>query len=178
MTKEEKFQYVDELVEKFHTYPNFYIMDAGGLSVADVNDLRRRCFESDVKMEVIKNTLIRKALEKLDDDYSDVYDHLKQQSSVFFVSAENPSVPAKVVNKYRKDTDKKKPHLKVAVIETAVFVGDEQLKTLSDLKSKDELIGEVIGLLQSPAKTVVSALQSGGGKLAGIIKTLSEREEA
>jgi large subunit ribosomal protein L10 len=175
MTKEQKYQLVEELVEKFKTYPNFYITDAGGLSVAEVNNLRKECFDSNIPMTMIKNTLIRKALETLEGDYSEVFDALKQPSSVFFATSENPSVPAKLITKFRKKNEK--PSLKAAVIDTAVFKGDSQLKVLVDLKSKDELIGEIIGLLQSPAKNVISALKSGGGKLAGILKTLSEREE-
>jgi len=175
MTKEEKFQLVDELVEKFRTYPNFYITDAGGLTVAEVNDLRGLCYEADIPLKVIKNTLIQKALERLDDDYSELFDSLKGPSSVFFASSEAPSVPAKVINKFKKGHEK--PVLKAAVIDTAIFKGDDQLKTLADMKSKDELVGDIIGLLQSPAKNVISALKSGGGKLAGILQTLSEREE-
>lgn len=176
MTKEQKYKLVEELTEVFKTYPNFYIADAGGLSVEKVNELRKLCYDKEVKLQMVKNTLIRKALEKLDDDYSQVYNLLKQPSSIFFTSAENPSVPAKIIEEFRKSEDK--PVLKAAVIETAIFVGDDQLKALSNMKSKNELIGDVIGLLQSPAKNVISALQSGGGKLAGILQTLSERAES
>ncbi|WNJ16923.1 50S ribosomal protein L10 [Pontibacter sp. G13] len=175
MTKQEKIALVQELTEKFQEFPNFYIADAGGLTVAEMNELRQLCFESNVKLQVVKNTLIKKALDNLEGDYSEVYDVLNLPSSVFFVDAENPSVPAKLLKKFRESKDK--PVLKAAVIETSVFKGDDQLKALADLKSKDELIGEIVGLLQSPAKNVISALTSGGGKLAGILKTLSEREE-
>ncbi|MEM7368906.1 MAG: 50S ribosomal protein L10 [Bacteroidota bacterium] len=174
MTKEEKIQLVQELTETFRTYPNFYITDTGGMTVAEMNELRRKCFESSIPLQMIKNTLIRKALENQEQDFSDVFDALKQTSSVFFVGAENPSLPAKVISAFRKD--KEKPILKAAVIETSVFMGDDQLKALTELKSKDELIGEVIGLLQSPAKNVIGALQSGGQKLSGILKTLAEKE--
>ncbi|MEO0468959.1 MAG: 50S ribosomal protein L10 [Bacteroidota bacterium] len=176
MTKEQKHQLVEELTEVFKAHPNFYITDAGGLSVEEVNTLRGLCYKSDIKMQMIKNTLIRKTLEKLDGDYSDVYDALKQPSSVFFATAENPSIPAKVLKEFRKTNEK--PILKAAVIETSVFKGDDQLESLASLKSKDELIGEVIGLLQSPAKNVVSALQSGGQTLSGLLKALSEKESA
>jgi len=176
MKKEDKYRVVAELTETFQTYPNFYITDTGGMSVAQMNDLRRQCFESDIKLQMVKNTLIRKALEQLEGDYSGVYDALKQTSSVMFASAENPSVPAKILKKYRKDAKSEKPVLKAACIETSVFMGDNQLEALSSLKSKDELIGDVIMLLQSPAKNVIGALQSGGHKLSGILKTLSERE--
>lgn len=174
MTKEQKIKLVQELTETFKTYPNFYITDMGGLTVEKVGKLRRLCFEKDIKVQVVKNTLIRKALENLEGDFSEVYDSLKQQSSIFFTTSEAPSAPAKVIEEFRKSEEK--PVLKAAVIETAVFTGDDQLKALTSLKSKAELIGEVVGLLQSPAKNVISALQSGGGKLAGILKTLSERE--
>lgn len=175
MTKEQKIQLVQELTETFKTYPNFYITDMGGLTVEKVNDLRRLCFEKEIKVQVIKNTLIRKALENLEGDYSEVFGSLKQPSSVFFTTAESPSTPAKVIEEFRKGGSEK-PVLKAAVIDTSVFLGDDQLKALSNMKSKDELIGEIVGLLQSPAKNVISALKSSGGKIAGILKTLSERE--
>lgn len=176
MTKEQKIQLVQELTETFKEYPNFYITDAGGMSVAKMNELRGLCHKADIKLQMIKNTLIRKALENLDGDYSEVYDSLKLSSSVFFATAENPSIPAKVLKDFRKKNDK--PVLKAAVIDTSVFKGDDQIKALAELKSKEELIGEIVGLLQSPAKNVVSALKSSGGKIAGILKTLSEKEEA
>ncbi|MDX2249348.1 MAG: 50S ribosomal protein L10 [Bacteroidia bacterium] len=175
MTKDEKIQFVKELTEKLKEYPNFYIADSGGMTVAQVNNLRRLCFESNVPMQVIKNSLIKKAMENLGADFSEAYGSLKYPSSVFFATAENPSVPAKLLRKFRKTSSK--PILKAAIIDTAVFIGDDQLQTLTELKSKDQLIGEIVGLLQSPAKNVVSALQSGGNKLAGIIKTLSERDQ-
>lgn len=175
MKKEQKIQVVKDLTEKFNTYPNFYITEAGGLTVAETNELRALCYEKGIPLQMAKNTLVKKALESLDGDYSEVYDQLKQSTSIFFAGAENPSVPAKLINKFRKKNDK--PVLKAAVIDTSVFTGDDQLKMLAELKSKDELIGEVIGLLQSPAKNVISALKSSSGTLAGILKTLSEREE-
>jgi len=175
MKKEQKIQVVKDLTEKFNTYPNFYITDAGGLTVAKTNELRALCHEKGIPLQMVKNTLVKKALENLEGDYSEVYDQLKEPTSIFFAGVENPSVPAKLINAFRKKNEK--PILKAAVIDTSVFTGDGQLKTLSELKSKDELIGEVIGLLQSPAKNVISALKSGGGTIAGILKTLSEREE-
>ncbi len=175
MTKEQKIQLVKDLAEKFRETPNFYLADTGGLTVAQTNELRQRCFDSGLEMTMVKNTLIKKALKQLDDDYSEIYDILKQPTSIFFTAAEKASEPAKVIHKFRESSEK--PILKAAVIETAVYLGDDQLKKLKDLKSKDELIGEIIGLLQSPAKNVVSALKSGGGTLAGLIKALAEREE-
>lgn len=177
MTKEQKIELVKELVERFKTYPNFYIANTGGMTVAEVSTLREACFKSNVKMQVIKNALIKKALEQLDNDYEGIYPALKETSAVFFIDEENPSVPAKVLKEYR-GKKKEVPVLKGAVIETAVFLGDDQLAVLADMKSKGELIGEIVGLLQSPAKNVLGALQSGGQTLAGLIKTLQEREDA
>ena len=174
MTKEQKIQLVEKLTEKFKEYPNFYITDAGGLTVAETSELRQLCYDGGVQLQMVKNTLIKKSLENLDENYEEVYDTLKESSSIFFSTAENPSGPAKIIREFRKTNEK--PLLKAACIETSVFKGDDQLKALSNLKSKDELIGEIVGLLQSPAKNVISALKSGGGKLAGILKTLSERE--
>lgn len=175
MTKQEKVEFAKELAEKFKQYPNFYITDTAGMTVSEMNAVRRVCFEKGIPVAMIKNTLIRKALEQLDGDYSEVYGALKQTSSVFFSTAENPSVPAKLLEELRKSGDK--PVLKAACIETSVFLGDDQIKALTELKSKDELIGEIVGLLQSPPKRVISALSSGGQTIAGLIKTLSEREE-
>ena len=175
MTKEQKIQLVKDLTEKFQEYPNFYLTEAGGLTVSETNQLRALCYEKGIPLQMVKNTLVKKALENLEGDYSEVYDVLKEPTSIFFAGAENPSVPAKLINEFRKKNEK--PLLKAAVIETSVFKGDDQLKALSELKSKDELIGEVITLLQSPAKNVISALKSSSGTLAGLLKTLSEREE-
>lgn len=174
MTKDQKHQVVSELVEKFKEFPSFYVLNAGGMSVAQVNDLRRKAFESNIPVKAAKNTLIRKALEQLDDNYDELYPLLKDSSTLLFATAENPSAPAKMLKEFR--ANREKPVLKVACIDTAVFAGDDQLEILTVLKSKSDLIGEIVGLLQSPAKNVVSALKSGGGKLAGILKTLSERE--
>ncbi|MFK7971553.1 MAG: 50S ribosomal protein L10 [Bacteroidia bacterium] len=173
MTKEQKIQLVKELTETFKTYPNFYIADTGGLTVEEVNNLRGKCFENNVKMQVVKNTLIKKALLNMEDDFDEVDPALKQTSALFFVDAENPSVPAKILKEYRGKEEV--PRLKAAVIDSAVFLGDDQLESLTNLKSKAELIGEVVGLLQSPAKNVISALKSGGSTIAGLIKALEER---
>ena len=177
MTKEQKIELVKELVERFKAYPNFYIANTGGMTVAEVSELRAACFKSNVKMQVIKNTLIKKALEELDNDFSEVYPALKDTSAVFFIDEENPSVPAKVIKDYR-GKKKEIPALKGAVIETAVFLGDNQLDVLANMKSKGELIGEIVTLLQSPAKNVLSALQSGGQTLSGLMKALEERGDA
>lgn len=176
MTKEQKIQLVQELVEKFREYPNFYLTDTSGLTVAKVHELRKLCFESGLEMTVVKNTLIRKALEQLGGDFEEVFTALKKPTSIFFTTTERASAPAKVIEKFRKTSDR--PILKAAVIETAVYLGDDQIKALTELKSKEQLLGEIIGLLQSPAQNVLSALQSGGNTLAGLVKTLSERQEA
>lgn len=174
MTKEEKIEVVQDLSATLADFPNIYIADMGGMTVSEVSDLRRLCHEAGVKLQVVKNTLLKKALEDAAGNYDELYDTLKQQSSVFFVN-EDVNVPAKILKKYR-DKNKDKPILKAAYVGEAVFIGDDQLESLTKLKSKNELIGDIILLLQSPAKNVLGALQSGGQKLAGIIKTLQERE--
>jgi large subunit ribosomal protein L10 len=171
MNKEEKHDLVLALTEQIKEYGNFYITDTSNLTVAKINDIRRKCFESDIKMQVTKNSLIRKAMEAVDGDFSEMYDVLKGASSIMF--SKSGTAPAKLIKALRKKGDK--PVLKAAYIDTAVFIGDNQLDALVNLKSKEQLIGEIIGLLQSPAKNVISGLQSGGNKLAGIVKTLQER---
>ena len=174
MTREEKKQIIAELSEKLSEKPNFYITDASGLSVAEINKFRELCFEKNVEYKVYKNTLIQKALEALDTDYSQIFSALKGFSGVMFVGKENANMPARVIKDYRKKGEK--PVLKVAAIDADFYFGDENINMLSKLKSKSELIGEIIGLLQSPAKNLVSALQSGKATLAGLVKTLSQRE--
>ncbi|NEU07676.1 50S ribosomal protein L10 [Flavihumibacter sp. R14] len=171
MRKEEKQEVVLALTEQIQEYGNFYITDTANLTVAKVNAIRRKCFDSDIKMQVAKNTLIRKALEAAGGDYSEIYDVLKGSSSIMFSKTAN--APAKLIKQLRKQGDK--PVLKAAYIDSAVFIGDNQLDALVNLKSKEELVADIIALLQSPAKNVISGLQSGGNKLAGIVKTLQER---
>jgi large subunit ribosomal protein L10 len=171
MTKEEKHEVVLALTETIAEYGNFYITDTANLTVAKVNAIRRKCFESDIKMQVAKNTLIRKAMEANGGDYSEIFDVLKGSSSILFSKSAN--APAKLIKQLRKTGDK--PVLKAAYIDSAVFVGDNQLDALVNLKTKEELVADIIALLQSPAKNVISGLQSGGNKLAGIVKTLQER---
>jgi len=175
MTKQEKFQLVEELTKVFKATPNFYVTNTAGMTVEEVNNLRRTCFESGFKIKVIKNSLIKKVLDNLEGDYSELHEHLKYQSAVVFTTEDNPSGPAKMLKKYRKTSEL--PTLKAACIDTAVFAGEDQLDTLEKIKSKNELIGELVTILQSPAKNVISALQSGGNTLAGILKTLSEKED-
>ncbi|HTE01159.1 MAG TPA: 50S ribosomal protein L10 [Mucilaginibacter sp.] len=171
MNKEEKHELVLALTVQMKEFGNFYITDTSDLTVAKVNNIRRKCFESDITMQVAKNSLIKKAMEAAGGDFSPIYDVLKGSSSILF--SKSATAPAKLIKQLRKAGDK--PVLKAAYIDSAIFIGDNQLDTLINLKSKEQLIGEIIGLLQSPAKNVISALQSGGNKLAGIVKTLQER---
>lgn len=175
MTREEKVNIISEITDKLNANKNFYITDASGLTVAQVNAFRRTCFEGGVEYRVYKNTLIKKALENVEHDYSELDSALKGFSGIIF-SEEAANTPAKVIKDFRKKQASEKPILKAAAVDSDVYIGEEHLNMLSDLKSKDELIGEIIGLLQSPAKNVISALQSGKNTLAGLVKTLSERE--
>src|ERR1700759_12141 len=171
MNKDEKHELVLDLTEKIKAYGNFYITDTANLTVAKVNDIRRKCFESDITMQVAKNSLIKKAMEGVGGDFTPIYDVLKGSSSILF--SKSSTAPAKLIKQLRKQGEK--PILKAAYIDASVFIGDNQLDPLINLKSKEQLVGEIIGLLQSPAKNVISGLQSGGNKLAGIVKTLQER---
>jgi large subunit ribosomal protein L10 len=172
MNKEEKHELVIALTEQMNEYGNFYITDTSNLTVAKINHIRRQCFESNITMKVAKNSLIKKAMEAVGGDFSAINDVLKGSSSILF--SKSATAPAKLIKQLRKKGEK--PILKAAYIDASIFVGDNQLDTLINLKSKEQLLGEVIGLLQSPAKNVISALQSGGNILAGVVKTLQERE--
>jgi large subunit ribosomal protein L10 len=175
MTKEEKGQIIDELAEKFSQNAHFYITDASGLTVSQINAFRRLCFKAGVEYRVYKNTLIRKALEKQEGNFEDIFKVLHGFSGVIF-SKEAGSTPAKVIAEYRMKKEGK-PGFKAASIESALFIGEENFKTLVELKSKNELIGEVISLLQSPAKNVLSALLSGKNTVAGLVKALEDRKQ-
>ena len=173
MTKQEKKEVIDVLKEKFSQYNNFYITNTESLSVAQINKLRRICFDKNVEMRVAKNTLIRKALESIDNDrFSNVYESLNGVTALLF--SENAKEPAVILSSFRTESKIERPQLKAAFIDGDVFAGDDQLKALTTLKSKNDLIGEIIGLLQSPAKNVISGLNA-GNKLAGLIKALDER---
>lgn len=174
MNKAGKAELIEELAGKLSNTDYFYIADASGLTVAEVNNFRRKCFEKGVEYKVYKNTLIKKAMDSLEGDYSAMEEALVGTSGILF-SPNVGNAPAKILKEFR-GAGGEKPVLKGAYIDSDVILGDENLKMLSELKSKDELIGEVIGLLQSPAKNVISALQSGKNTLAGLIKTLGERE--
>ncbi|MCW8898080.1 MAG: 50S ribosomal protein L10 [Flavobacteriales bacterium] len=173
MTREEKSQYIDGLTEKLNNANIFYLADIAGLNAETTSKLRKTCFNGNIQLEVVKNTLLQKAFEKADKDYEGLYNSLKGNTSIMFSEVGN--APAKIIKEFRKKSDK--PLLKGAYIEESIYVGDENLDVLVSLKSKEELIGDIVALLQSPAKNVVSALKSSGGKLAGIVQTLSERSE-
>lgn len=172
MTREEKSRVIEDLTAQLAGTNVVYLADISGLNAETTSNLRRACFKANIKLEVVKNTLLEKAMEASDNNYGDLPSVLKGNTSIMI--AENGNAPAKIIKEFRKKSDK--PLLKGAYISEAVFVGDNQLDALIALKSKEEVIGEIIGLLQSPAKNVVSALKSSGGKLAGILKTLSEKE--
>jgi large subunit ribosomal protein L10 len=176
MTKDQKNEVIELLKDKFAQYDNFYVTNTESLSVAQVGKLRRICFSKNVEMKVAKNTLIRKALENLDNKkYAGVYESLNGVTALMF--SENAKEPALIISSFRKDGNLEKPVLKAAFIGGDVFAGDGQLKALVTLKSKHELIGEVIGLLQSPAKRVISGLNA-GAKLAGLVQALEARAQA
>ncbi len=172
MTREEKSQVIEELTAQLADNANIYLADISGLNAGSTSALRRACFKANVKLAVVKNTLLEKAMEASDKEFGDLPTTLKGNTSVMY--SETGNAPAKVIQAFRKKSEK--PLLKGAFIEEAVYIGDDQLDMLVNIKSREELIGDIIGLLQSPAKNVISALQSSGGKLAGIIKTLSEKE--
>jgi large subunit ribosomal protein L10 len=175
MTKQEKNEAIEVLKGKFSQYNNFYVTNTEALSVAQVTKLRRICFDKKVEMKVAKNTLIRKALEGLNNDrFSDVYESLHGVTALLF--SENAKEPALIISTFRKESNTEKPVLKAAFIDGDVFAGDDQLKALTTLKSKHDLIGEIIGLLQSPAKNVISGLNA-GGKLASLVKALEDRAQ-
>jgi large subunit ribosomal protein L10 len=171
MTKDQKNEVIEVLKGKFSQYNNFYVADTESLTVAQVGKLRRACFSKDVEMKVAKNTLIKKALESLDGEkYAGVYDSLHKVTALMF--SENPKEPALIISSFRKESNGEKPVLKAAFINGDIYTGDNQLKALTQIKTKNELIGEVIGLLQSPAKRVLAALlhhheqKAGGAEVA------------
>lgn len=172
MDKAGKTAMIAELKEKFENCSFFYIADSSTLSVAKINKLRGVCFEKNIEMKVVKNKLARKAMESIEGrGYESLFESLKGSSTFFFTT--NASEPAKLIEEFRKTNEK--PILKAAYIDSAIYVGDDQLSILAKLKSKEELVGEVLGLLQSPAKNVISALKSAGSTIAGLVKTLEER---
>jgi len=172
MTREEKSRVIEDLTAQLGGTNVVYLADISGLNAEMTSNLRRACYKAGISLEVVKNTLLEKAMEASDNNYGELPSVLSGNTSIMI--SENGNAPAKIIKEFRKKSDK--PVLKGAFIHHAVFIGDNQLDALIALKSKEEMIGEVIGLLQSPAKNVISALKSSGGKLAGILKTLSEKE--
>ena len=161
-----------ELGQKLKEYPHFYLVDLTGLNAEKTSELRRKCFKSEIKLMVVKNTLLHKAFEASDIDFSPMYESLKGNTAVMFANTAN--VPAKLLKDYTKEGI---PALKAAYAEESIFVGADRLEELAALKSKNELIADVVALLQSPAKNVISALQSGANTIHGVLKTLGERPE-
>ncbi|OIP83541.1 MAG: 50S ribosomal protein L10 [Porphyromonadaceae bacterium CG2_30_38_12] len=173
MKKEDKSTIINQLETTINSYAHFYLADIAGLNAAETSELRRVCYKQDIKLLVVKNTLLRKALDNTDVDFSEIYSSLKGATSVLLSNTGN--APAKLIKDFSKSSKSKKPILKAAYVEQSIYVGENQLDALITVKSKNELIGELIGLLQSPAKNVISALQSGGTTIHGVLKTLSER---
>lgn len=175
MRREEKNVIINNLAEQLKNTPHFYLADISGLNAEDTAALRRQCFEKEIKLIVVKNTLLRKALEQIEFQGTELFDVLKGSTSIMLTEKNN--VPAKLIKEFSKKNKLKKPVLKGAFVEDTTYIGEASLEDLVNIKSKEELIGDIIGLLQSPAKNVISALQSGGNILSGVVKTLSEREE-
>ncbi len=174
MTKEQKTALIESLAAQLNEYPHFYITNIEALNADKTASLRRMCFEKEVKLVVVKNTLLIKALERVEKADSDLLAVLEGSTSIMF--SQNAKAPALLIKEFRKGSDK--PVLKAAYAESCVYVGDDQLETLCNIKSREELIGDIVALLQSPAKNVISALQgSAGQKIAGIVKALEERAE-
>ena len=173
MTKEQKNEAINQLSEELAGANIFYLADTSELDADSTSKLRRNCFKQDISLKIVKNTLLQKAMEKVEErDFSELYSVLSGPTAIMYSEVGN--APAKIIKEFRKKHDK--PVLKAAYIEESIYIGDDKLGSLCDIKSKEELLGEVITLLQSPAKNVVSALQSGKHTIAGLVKTLAERE--
>jgi large subunit ribosomal protein L10 len=172
MNRDDKNRIINNLTDTISNAKHFYLTDISELNAETTSKLRRACFEKNIKLVVVKNTLLKKALEKFDGKFDGLYDILKDSTSIMITDVNN--IPAKLIKEFRKAN--KKPILKAAYVEESIYIGDDQISALSGIKSKEELIGDIILLLQSPARNVISGLQSGGNKLAGIVKTLSEKK--
>ena len=172
MRREEKDVIIENLAQRLNDTRHFYLTDISSLNAEETSNLRRKCFEKEISLLVVKNTLLRKAMEKSDGDFNDLYDVLKDSTSIMF--CETGNLPAKLIREFRKTLER--PILKAAFVEESIYVGDNQLEALSKIKSKTELLGDLLALLQSPATNLVSALASSGSKLAGALTTLSEKE--
>ena len=173
MNKEEKIKAVEDLKNDLVDCKTLYLTDIAGLDSLQTSKLRRECFNSDVKLSVVKNTFLNRAMDDSGVDFGELKEHLKGNTTIMI--SDKGNAPAKVIKKFRKGGDK--PILKGAFIDEAIYIGDEQIDFLSTLKSKQEIIGEIITLLQSPVKNVISALKSSGGKIAGLVKTLTEKPD-
>jgi len=173
MRREEKDAIINSLAEKLKEYSHFYLTDTAQLNAADTSDLRRKCFENDIKLIVVKNTLLKRALQMSEGNFEELYPVLEGTTSIMFAQTGNG--PAKLIKEFRKQHDK--PVFKGAYVQESIYVGEPFLDTLVSVKTKQELIGDIILLLQSPARNVISALQSGGNKLHGVLETLSKKEE-
>jgi len=171
MRREEKNAIIDSLTTRLKEYSHFYLTDTAQLNAADTSNLRRKCFENDIKLVVVKNTLLKRALEQSGINFEELYPVLKGTTSIMFTQSVNS--PAKLIREFRKKHDK--PVLKGAYVQESIYLGDEMLDTLVSVKTKEELIGDIILLLQSPAKNVISALQSGGNKIHGVLETLAKK---
>lgn len=174
MRKENKQQLIESLTQQLKGNNNFYLTDVSTLNAVATSNLRRLCFKNGIKMQVVKNTLLRKAMENVDTNFEELYGSLKGNTSIMF--SESANAPAKLIKEFRSSTKSDLPILKCAYVEETSYIGNDQLDYLLAVKSKNELIADIIALLQSPVKNVVSALQSGGNNLSGILKTLSEKE--
>ena len=172
MRREEKEVIIDNLAQRLDETKHFYLTDISSLNAEQTSNLRRKCFEKDISLLVVKNTLLRQAMEKSEGDFNDLYDVLKDSTSIMF--SETGNTPAKLIKELRKTMEK--PLLKAAFVEESIYIGDDQLEVLSNIKSKDELLGDLLMLLQSPATNLVSALASSSSKMAGALLTLSEKE--
>ncbi len=170
-TREDKNKLIESIAEKLNEYSHFYLTDISGLNAEETSDLRRKCFDSDIQMIVVKNTLLRKAFDKVEGSYDELFDTLKGNTSIMFANTGN--APAKLIKEFRKD--KEKPLLKGAFVEEGFYLGDDSIEVLASIKSKEEVIGDIIALLQSPMKNVISSLESGKNILAGVVKTLQNK---
>jgi large subunit ribosomal protein L10 len=173
MRKEDKQVLIDSILSELKACPNFYLTDVSDLNAEKTSQLRRQCFNSGVKMIVVKNALLHKAMQQMEKDYEGLYDVLKGSTALML--CETGNAPAKLIKNFRKTSDR--PILKGAFIEECCYIGDEMLDALCSIKSKNDLIADIIALLQSPLKNIISGLQSGGHKLSGILETLSEKAE-
>jgi large subunit ribosomal protein L10 len=174
MRREDKNAIIESLAKELKEYGHFYLTDTAQLNAADTSELRRKCFENDIKLVVVKNTLLQRALEQAAGNFEELFPVLKNATSIMFTQSGN--APAKLIKEFR-GKKRDKPVLKGAYVQESIYIGDNQLDALVALKTKDELVGDIIMLLQSPINNVISALQSGGNTIHGVLETLSKKEE-